>query len=51
MHDINTRFNQNLQLRSANLTFVQKGVSFLEVIFTIKMLHKDIKHLKSALRT
>jgi hypothetical protein len=57
IHDINTRFNQNLHLPSTNLTLVQKGVFFSgrkiynQLPLRIKMLCKDIKHFKSSLRT
>jgi hypothetical protein len=48
IHDINTRFNQNLHLPFANLTLVQKGVFFLgskicnQLPSRIKMLYKDL---------
>ena len=57
IHDINTRHNHNLQLPSTNLTLVQKGVFFSgskiynHLSLNIKMLSKDAKCFKSALRT
>jgi hypothetical protein len=57
IHDINTRFNQNLHLPSTNLTLLQKGVFssgskiYNQLPLRIKMLYKDIKHFKSSLRT
>jgi hypothetical protein len=56
-HNINTRFNQNLHLPSTNLTLVRKEIFFSgskiynQLPLRIKMLYKDIKHLKSSLRT
>jgi len=57
IHDINTRHNHNLHLPSTNLTLVQKGVLFSgskiynHLPLNIKMLSKDAKRFKSALRT
>jgi hypothetical protein len=57
IHDINTRFNQDLHLPATNLTLVQKGVLFSgskiynQLPSNIKMLYKDNKHFKSALRS
>jgi hypothetical protein len=57
IHDINTRFNQNLNLPSTNLTLVQKGVFlsgskiYNQLPLRIKMLYKDITNFKSSLRT
>jgi hypothetical protein len=57
IHDINTRHNHNLHLLSTNLTLVQKGVLFSgckiynHLPLNIKMLSKDAKCFKSALRT
>jgi len=57
IHDINTQHNHNLHLPSTNLTLVQKGVFFPgskiynHLPLNIKMLSKDAKRFKSALRT
>jgi hypothetical protein len=57
VHDINTRHNHNLHLPSTNLTLVQKGILYSgsriynHFPLNIKMLSKDAKRFKSALRT
>jgi len=57
IHDSNTRHNHNVHLPSTNLTLVQKGVLLSgskihnHLPLNVKMLSKDVKRFKSALRT
>jgi hypothetical protein len=57
IHDINSRYNSNVNLPSTNLTLVQKGVLYSGCkIFNqppknIKMLSHDLKRFKSVLKS
>jgi len=57
IHDLNTRFNHNLHLPSANLTLVQKAVLcsgskiYNHLPLNIKVLSNDTKIFKSTLKS
>jgi hypothetical protein len=56
IHDINTRYNHNLQLPSTNLTLVQKGVLYSgskiynRLPLSIKAHSNDTKRFKTSLK-
>jgi hypothetical protein len=56
IHDINTCYNYNLHLPSANLTLFQKGVLYsgsriyAHLPLNIKLLSNDVKHFKTTLK-
>jgi hypothetical protein len=56
IHEINTRYNQNLHLPSTNLTLVQKGVLYsrskiyIHLLLNIKVHSNDAKRFKTTLK-
>ena len=56
IHNINTRYNYDLHLPSANLTLFQRGVLYSgsriynHLPLNIKSLSNDVKHFKSTLK-